>query len=78
MNLPQKQKLINFCYICVNQRTIIKEISLKIFRYKEMSRFMQAHDTLGIKQCEHMANDDSTDAAASISKTNLLNGFRIE
>jgi len=43
-----------------------------------MSRFMQAHDTLGIKQCEHMANDVSTDAAASISKTNLLNGLRIE
>jgi len=39
---------------------------------------MQAHDALGIQQCEHTANDDSKDAAASISKTNLLNGFRTE
>jgi hypothetical protein len=60
------------------KRTIIKEISLKFFQYKEMSRFMQAHAALGIQQCEHMVNDDSTDAAASISKTNLLNGFRTE
>jgi hypothetical protein len=78
MNLPQKPKLINLCHTCVNQRIIIKEISSKMFRYKEMSRFIQAHHTLRIKQREHMANDDSTDAAASTFETNLLNGFRIE